>query len=67
MSAAALLSDARPTLISRCPANANSLDLILIFGVPVEECLDFQFVDPATQAVSELSLKPKVKAAKSSA
>jgi hypothetical protein len=39
--------------------------LILVFGVPVEERLDFQFVDPATQAPTELSLKPKVKAAKS--
>jgi len=46
------------------PANPNSLDLILIFGVPVEECLDFQFVGPATQAAPELSLKPKVEAAK---
>jgi hypothetical protein len=36
-----------------------------MFGVPVEECLDFQFVDPTTQAAPELSLKPKVKAAKS--
>lgn len=43
----------------------NSLDLILIFGVPVEERLDFQFVDSATQAASELSLEPKVKTAKS--
>jgi hypothetical protein len=49
------------SLIGRS-ASANSLDLIPIFGVPVE---DFQFVDPATQAASELSLKPKVKAAKS--
>jgi hypothetical protein len=39
--------------------------LILVFGVPVEERLDFQFVDPATQAAPELSLNPKVKAAKS--
>ena len=41
-------------------------DLIsVVLRVPVEECLDFQFVDPATQAATELSLKPKVKAAKS--
>jgi hypothetical protein len=41
----------------------RSLNLILIFGVSVEECLDFQLVHPATQAASELSLDPKVKAA----
>jgi hypothetical protein len=46
-------------------ANENSLDLILIFGVPVKERLDLQFVHPATQAASELSLEPKVKTAKS--
>jgi hypothetical protein len=39
--------------------------LILIFGVSVEERLDFQLVHPATQAASELSLDPKVKAAES--
>jgi hypothetical protein len=41
------------------------LNLILIFGVSVEECLDFQLVNPATQAASELSLDPKVKATES--
>jgi hypothetical protein len=39
--------------------------LILIFGVSVEERLDFQLVHPATQAASELSLDPKVKTAES--
>jgi hypothetical protein len=48
-------------------SNENSLDLILIFGVSVKECLDFEFVDPATQAASKLSLEPKVKAANCSA
>jgi hypothetical protein len=41
------------------------LDLILIFGVSVEECLDFQLVHPAAQAATELSLEPKVKTAES--
>jgi len=31
----------------------------------VEECLDFQLVNPAPQAASEPSLEPKVKAAES--
>jgi hypothetical protein len=43
----------------------TGLDLIVIFGVSVEECLDLQLVHPATQAVSESSLKPKVKIAES--
>jgi hypothetical protein len=60
-----LLGNKSPFHSSSRPAKANSLDVILIFGVPVEECLDFQFVDPATQAAPEFSLKPKVKAAKS--
>jgi hypothetical protein len=47
-------------------ADATLLDLILILGVPVEERLDFRFVDPTTQAVSELSLAPEVKTAKPS-
>jgi len=41
------------------------LDLILIFGVSVEECLNFQLVHPAAQAATELSLEPKVKTAES--
>ncbi len=44
---------------------ATGLDLILVSGISVEECLDFQFVHPATQAVPESSLEPKVKTAKS--
>lgn len=51
-------------LLSRAE-KSNFLDLILVSGIPVEQCLDFQFVDPATQAASELSLEPKVKAANS--
>jgi hypothetical protein len=40
-------------------------DLILIFGVSVEECLNFQLAHSATQGVPEPSLKPKIKTAKS--
>jgi hypothetical protein len=40
--------------------------LISIFGVPLEERLDFQLVHSATQTASEPSLKPKVKIAESS-
>src|SRR5215469_1348826 len=36
------------------------LDLSLIFGVSMEERLDFQLVHPATQGESEPSLEPKV-------
>lgn len=44
----------------------SNLDLILIFGISVEECLDLQFVHPATQGASEPLLEPKVKTAESS-
>lgn len=50
-------------VVSSPKFNVPLLNLILIFGVSVEECLDFQLVHPATQAASELSLDPKVKAA----
>jgi len=40
-------------------------DLILIFGVSEEECLNFQLAHSATQGAPEPSLEPKIKIAKS--
>jgi hypothetical protein len=36
-------------------------DLILIFGVSMEEGLDFKLVHPATQRMPECAVAPKVK------